>query len=150
MNNNISRIPTPDRGQPIDVPYLYLMATAINNIADQVDTSSERYTSVNTRDAQRQDLRTSDTKFFASFQDIYSQVEVRAGDTKEFIFPISGFKYAPIAVVSPVNTGTSTASNDVLTVITSITNSEVRGFVRFNSSGLVSISVNMIAIGVPE
>lgn len=146
----MARIPTPDRGQPIDVPYIYQLATAVNDLSDQIDASSERYTTVFTRDAQRQDLRTSDTKFFASFQDLYAQVEVRAGDTKEFVFQIDGFKYPPIATVSPINTGTSVISNDVLAVITSITNSEIRGFVRFNSSGQVSISVNVIAIGVPE
>ena len=146
----MARIPTPDRGQPIDVPYIYQLATAVNDLSDQIDASSERLTTIFTRDAQKQDLRTSDSRIFGSFQDIISQQEVRAGDTREFVFQIDGFKYAPIATVTPINTGTSIASNDVLAVITSITNSEIRGFVRFNSSGQVSISVNVIAIGVPE
>jgi hypothetical protein len=146
----MARIPTPDRGQPIDVPYIYQLATAVNDISDQIDASSERFTTIFTRDAQKQDLRTSDTRIFASFLDLYSQVEVRAGDTKEFVFQIDNFKFPPIATVSPINTGTSVISNDVLAVITSITNSEIRGFVRFNSSGQVSVSVNVIAVGVPE
>lgn len=146
----MARIPTPDRGQPIDVPYIFRLATAVNDLADQIDESSERLTSIFTRESQRQDLRTSDTRFFASFQDLYSQQSVNAGETKEFVFQIDGFKFPPIATVSPINTGTSVTSNDVFAVITSITNSEIRGFVRFNSSGIVSVSVNLIAIGVPE
>jgi hypothetical protein len=146
----MARIPTPDRGQPLDVPYIYQLATAINDIADQVDQSSARYATVFTREAQKQDLRTSDTRIFASVLDLYSDQEVRSGETKEFAFQIDGFKYAPIATVTPINTGTSTASNDVLCVITSTTNSEIRGFARFNSSGRVSVSVNVIAVGVPE
>lgn len=146
----MARLPTPDRGQPIDVPYLYQIVSAINAVSDLVDQSSTKQTTILTRDAQKQDLRTSDTKFFASYQDLYSEVEVRAGDTKEFSFTMDGFKYAPIVTVTPINTGTSTASNDVLAVLTSVTASRIQGFVRFNSSGKVSVSVNVIAIGVPE
>jgi uncharacterized alkaline shock family protein YloU len=145
----MSRLPTPDRGQPIDVPYLYQIITAINEISDQVDRSTNKYTTINTREVLKQDLRTSDTKFYASFQDLYSDVEVKSGDTKDFSFKIDGFKYPPVATVTPINTGTSTASNDVLAVITSITNASIDGFVRFNSSGKVSVSVNVIAIGIP-
>jgi len=145
----MSRLPTPDRGQPIDVPYLYQIATAVNSLADQIDASSERYTTIYTDESNKQDLRTSDTRFFASSRIIYSQTEVRAGELKDFSFQISGFKFPPVVTVTPVNTGTSSASNDVLAVITSITTSEIRGFIRFNSQGNVSISVNVIAIGVP-
>jgi hypothetical protein len=146
----MSRLPTPDRGQPIDVPYLYQIATAVNSLADQIDASSEKNTRISTDSSSiPQDLRTSDAKFFAGVRIIYSQTEVRAGDLKDFVFQISGFKFPPVATVTPVNTGTSSASNDVLVVITSITASEIRGFVRFNSAGNISVSVNVIAIGIP-
>jgi hypothetical protein len=140
----------PDRGQPIDVPYLYQIVSAINTISDQIVQSSTKYTSIVTRDLQKQDIRTSDTKFFASYQDLFSDVEVKAGDTKEFSFNLDGFKYAPIVTATPINTGTSTTSNDVFAVLTSVTASRIDGFVRFNSSGKVSVSVNVIAIGIPE
>jgi len=149
----MSRLPTPDRGQPIDVPYLYQVATAINSLADQIDASAERYTTVYNRElAAPQDLRTSSTRIYAFSQELFSQTEVTAGELKEFTFSLEGFKFPPIAVATPFNSspGSSTASNDVLAIITSITNSEIRGFVRFNSGGLVSISINVIAIGVPQ
>lgn len=148
----MSNLPTPDRGQPIDVPYIYNIVTAINNISDQVSASSQKYTTIYTRDSQKQDLRTADTKFFASFVDLPQQLDVNTGDTREFSFDISalGFKYPPVATVSPVNTGTSVASNDVNVIISSVTTSRIDGFVRFNSSGKVDIAVNIIAIGIPE
>jgi hypothetical protein len=143
----------PDRGQPIDVPYIYTMATKINEISQQLSESSEKYTTIFSRETGSDPLeqRTSDVKFYANFFDLDQQLQVNQGDTKDFRFDISGlgFKYPPIAVVTPVNTGTSSASNDVLVVITSTTNSEIRGFVRFNSAGTVDIAVNCIAIGVP-
>lgn len=145
----MARIPTPDRGQPIDVPYLYQLATAINNISDQIDASSEKYATIFSREAQKQDLRTSDTKIFASFSDLPQKLKVAAGDVREFAFDISGFKYPPIVTATPVNTGTSTASNDVTVIITSVTLSRISGFVRFNTLGEVDIAVNVIAVGVP-
>jgi hypothetical protein len=148
----MSRLPTPDRGQPIDVPYIYQMATAINDIADQIDESSEKYTTIYSREALKRDLRTSDVKFYASFFDFPQQLSVTQGQTREFSFDISslGFEYPPIAVVTPVNTGTSVASNDVTATINSITTSRIDGFVRFNSAGQVDVAVNVIAIGVPR
>jgi hypothetical protein len=64
---------------------------------------------------------------------------------------MEGFKFPPVVTATPFNSapGASTASNDVFAVITSVTNSEIRGFVRFNSGGLVSVSINVIAIGIP-
>jgi hypothetical protein len=147
----MARLPLPDRGQPIDVPYIYNMVSAINDVSDQVDASAEKYTTVYSRDAGKQDQRTSDTKFYANFFDLPQQLQVNQGDTREFSFDISGagFKYAPIVTATPINTGTSSASNDVLVVIASITASRIDGFVRFNSSGTVDIAINCIAIGVP-
>lgn len=145
----MARLPVPDRGQPIDVPYIYLMSTVINDLADQIDASTEKYTSINTRDVGVNTLRTSDTKFFASFQDLFSEEDVTVNQTKEFRFEISGFKYPPVAVVTPVNTKGNETSNDVTVAITSTTNSEIKGIVRFNTAGKVSVAVNVIAIGVP-
>jgi hypothetical protein len=149
----MSRLPTPDRGQPIDVPYIYQIATAINSLADQIDASAERYTTIYNRETRGpQDLRTSNARFVAYTEEIFAQTEVIAGQLQEFSISIEGFKFPPVVTATPFNSapGASTASNDVFVVLTSISNSEIRGFVRFNSAGLVSISVNVIAIGVPE
>jgi hypothetical protein len=143
----------PDRGQPIDVPYIYTMVTALNTVADQVNASAEKYTTVYTRElADPQNLRTSDTKFYASFVDIVQNETVIVGATRSFSFNIQGarFKYPPIATVTPVNTGTSSVSNDVSLTITSVTNSRIDGIVRFNSGGTADVAVNVIAIGIPE
>jgi hypothetical protein len=146
----ILRISPPDIGQPIDVPYLYDMAVAINNLADQIDDSSDRSTTIYSREELGRDLRTSDAKFYANFVDVVSGVTKSAGDTESFSFNISekGFRYAPIVTATAVNTGSSTSSNDVTVVLQSVTNSAINGFVRFNSPGRVDVAVNVIAIGI--
>ena len=75
---------------------------------------------------------------------------VSSSTTKTFSIDFaSEFKYPPIVTATAVNTGTSTIGNDVFAIITSVSTSRVEGIVRFNSSGSVSTSVNIIAIGLP-
>lgn len=40
----------PDRGQPIDVPYIYQIVTRLNQLAEQIEESSDKYTTVYTRE----------------------------------------------------------------------------------------------------
>lgn len=145
-------LPPPDRGQPIDVPYIYNIVTKINDLAEQIEESSAKYTTIYTRElADPQNLRTSDTKFFATYVDLPQQLQVTTRGQKEsFSASISGFKYPPIVTATPVNTGTSDAGNDAVVSISSVTTSRIDGFAIFNSTGNVNVAVNIIAIGVPE
>ena len=145
-------LPPPDRGQPIDVSYIWNIVTKLNGLAEQIQESSAKYTTVYTRElADPQNLKTSDTKFFASYVDLPQQLQITTRGQKEsFSVNISGFKYPPIVTATTVNTGTSDAGNDATASITSVTNSRIDGFVTFNSTGNVNVAVNVIAIGIPE
>ena len=142
----------PDRGQPIDVPYIWNIVTKLNTLSEQIEESSAKYTTIYTRElADPQNLRTSDAKFFATYIDLPQQLQVTTRGQKEsFSANISGFKYPPIVTATTVNTGTSDAGNDATASITSVTNSRIDGFVTFNSTGNVNVAVNIIAIGIPE
>jgi hypothetical protein len=60
------------------------------------------------------------------------------------------FKYTPIATATAINTGNTVAGKNVTIVLKSITTSGVEGIVKFNTSGDVSVDVNLIIIGVPN
>lgn len=146
----MGRISPPDLGQPLDVSYIYQLAIALNDTADSISSATSKYATVDTREAGRQSMKTAEAKFYAGYVDIVNNENVTAGTTKPFSFNYpSDFKYAPIATATVVNSGTSAIGNDVTVTITSITTSRVDGVVRFGSSGSVSTSVNVIAIGVP-
>ena len=146
----MAKVPLPDRGQPLDVTYLYQIANAVNDLSDSISTSTYNYTSIDTRTIGREDLKNSNVKFYAAFEDIVTDETVSANTTKTWTINFaSDFKYAPIVTATPVNTGTSTIGNDVTVTITSISTTAVNGIVRFNSSGNVSTSVNIVAIGIP-
>jgi len=146
----MSKVPLPDRGQPLDVTYLYQIANALNDAVDTISTATYNYTTVDTRGVGKEDVKNSNAKVYAAYKDIVTNETVSSSTTKTFYIDFaSEFKYPPIVTATAVNTGTSTIGNDVFAIITSTSTSRVEGIVRFNSSGSVSTSVNIIAIGLP-
>jgi len=146
----MAKVPIPDKGQPLDVTYLYRIAEEVNYLSDRISNATENYTTIKIRDIGIKNSRNNDAKFYATYIDAISNETVSGNITRTYTVPFdSEFKYPPIVTATPVNTG-GPIGNDVLVVINSITTSTVTISVRFNSSGQVSnVSVNIIAIGLP-
>lgn len=147
----MAKVPLPERGIPLDVTYMYQLANAVNDISTQVSSATYNYTTVKTRDAGDQSIKTSEARMVAGFIDIVNNENVLAGNTKTFSYDYpSDFKYAPIAIATPVNTGNTPVGNDVSIVLTSVTTSRVDGVIKFASTGVLSVSINLIIIGIPS
>jgi hypothetical protein len=145
----MSGIPLPDRGQPLDVTYVYDMANAINNVASQISSATYNYTTILTRDAGQQSIQTQAAKVVGSYIDITNNENVTAGQTKPFSYSYpADFKYPPIVTATVMNRG-SDLGDDVTVTLRSVTNSRIDGIVKFNASGQVTITVNLLAIGIP-
>lgn len=145
------KIPLPERGQPIDVVYLYQLATVVNELANQVSSATFNYTIVDTIEAGRQSAQTGQAMIFAgSVQIVANEYVVKDTSRTWYVDLPPGFKYAPNVTCAVVNKGTSTTGNDVLPTITNVTKSRVDGTVKFLSSGAASVGINIIAIGIPE
>lgn len=146
----MAKIPLPDRGQPLDVTYIYQIANAINEVSNEVSSATYNYTTISTRDAGNQAIQTRAAKIIGAFVDITNNDSVTAGTTKPFYYTYDAdFKYPPIVTATVVNRGTSDIGDDITVVIRSVTTSRIDGIVKFHSSGNVSTSVNLIAIGIP-
>jgi hypothetical protein len=140
----------PERGTPLDVTYLYDLANAINNVSNSVSSATYNYTTVKTREASDQSIKTSESRIIAAYVDVVNNENMLAGTTRSFSYDYpSDFKYAPIATASPVNTGRTAVGNDVTIVLNSITTSRVEGEIKFSSTGTMSVSINLIIIGIP-
>ena len=142
----MARVPLPERGQPLDVSYIYSLAQAINDVAVSVTDGSNHTSKVN-----GQIQKTSNTRFVAVTQQVVSGEDAKAGNilSKEFQFE-HAFKYPPVVTISPVNVGKNDEGSNVTVSIKEVTTSRVEYDVRYNSTGTVIISVNIIAIGVPN
>ena len=147
----MAKVPLPERGQPIDVSYLYQITSAINQLSDQVSTATYNYATIDTASAGSQNIKTSETRVIGGAITVANNSTVSASSTKTFSYKFSGdFKYTPIVTATPINSGKTTAGENVSVVITDVTRSSVDGIVRFNTSGNVSVVVNLIIIGIPN
>jgi hypothetical protein len=147
----MAKIPTPDRGQPLDVTYIYQIVEAINDLSSQISSAKYKYASIDTSEGRQNTLLT-DTKVVAGWVNVYSAVTQVAADKEEtFSFSFKGeYKYPPIVTATPVVIDGTSSGQEVTILITSVTTSAVNGIVKFGSSGNLALRVNIIAIGLPN
>jgi len=140
----------PERGTPLDVTYLYDLANAINNVSNSVSSATYNYTTVKTREASDQSIKTSESRIIAAYVDVVNNENMLAGTTRSFSYDYpSDFKYAPIATATPVNTEGRPWGMEVTMSLNSITTSRVEGEIKFSSTGTMSVSINLMIVGIP-
>jgi hypothetical protein len=147
----MSIIPLPERGQPLDVTYIYQLANAVNQLSSNNGASSDKYVSIDIPSGGVEHKNVSNVRMFASYVSVVNSASKTAGE--EVTFPIKfafEFKYPPIITATPVNVRNTVAGKNVTVVLNDITTSSAQGVVRFNSSGDLSVGVNLIIIGVPN
>jgi hypothetical protein len=141
-------IPLPQRGQPIDVSYLYTIASALNDLTTKVGSSAKNYVTINNGVTSPQTVTISDTKIVSSSVSL-NVTGATAGSTKDFTYSFPGeFKFSPVVTATIVNTGTSQVGAASTVALTNITTSKVDGIVRFTTNGDVSVNIHIIAVGV--
>jgi hypothetical protein len=148
----MAKIPLPQRGQPIDLAYLYDIANAVNNLSAQVSPSSYKYVTVSTPTSGPQSVKASEAKIIGGYVEVANNSTVTSSNDKEFSFEITGgqFKYAPIVTATPVMIGTTDSGKSATVILKNVTTSRIDGVVRFNASGDVKVGVNLIIIGIPN
>jgi hypothetical protein len=147
----MAKIPLPERGQPIDVSYIYQITNAVNQLSDQISTTGYNYTSIDTPSAGKQDIKTSEARIIGGSVNIPAG-QALAGSTKTFEYSFNAnFKYTPIVTATVVNTGgVNTAGDGATVVLTSVDANGLTGLVRFDTAGNASTTVNLIIIGIPN
>jgi hypothetical protein len=147
----MSQIPLPERGQPIDVTYIYQIADAINNLSSQITPSTNKYVTIQTPLDGTQSVLSSGVKMNAAFIEVYNNATVLAGQEQSFSYSYPAeYKFAPVATATPVNIGGTSAGKDVSVILKNVTTSRVDGIVKFNTNGDLTVGVNLIIIGIPN
>lgn len=147
----MAKVPLPDRGQPLDLSYIYQLAEAINNLSNQLSPVNAKYTTIDTVSNGKQTVRTSDSRVVGGFINLTNSSVSTPGGEQEFTYSFSDFAYAPIVTATPIVTDTNNtqASKDVTVILTSVTTSRVDGVVKFNTTGVASIGINLLIVGIP-
>ena len=147
------KVPLPEKGQPLDVTYLSTLASAINDLAAAVSTvGTNKYTTIDISENNPKSIKTSDAMIIGGYATVTNTTPNTAGSEKEFVYRFdNNFGYLPVVTATPITLGdtATTASKDVTVVLSQITVSQVTGIVTFNQTGISSIGINLIAIGIP-
>ena len=147
----MAKVPLPERGQPLDVPYIYKLVDTINQLSTEVSSATYNYTTIDTVSAGKQSIKTSEVRMIGGFVEVANNSTVTAASEKSFSYDFpSDFKYQPIATATPVNTGNTPAGQNVSVILKTVTTSKLEGVVRFGASGDLSLAVNLIIIGIPN
>jgi hypothetical protein len=146
----MAKVPLPERGQPLDVTYLYSLVDVVNDLSTQVSSATYNYTTVETVSAGKQNIKTSEARIIGGYVEVANNSTVSAGNEKTFTYDFSDFKYAPIVSATLVNTGQTPAGQNVSVVLKTPTTSKVEGVVKFGSSGDLSLAVHLVIIGIPN
>jgi hypothetical protein len=147
----MAKVPLPERGQPLDLTYIYQLVDTVNDLSTQVSSATYNYTTVDTVSAGKQNIKTSEARMVGGYVEVANNSTVSAGNEKTFSYDFpSDFKYAPIASATAVNIGNTPAGQNVNVILKSVTTSRVEGIVRFGASGDLSLAVHLIIIGIPN
>jgi hypothetical protein len=147
----MAKVPLPERGQPLDVTYIYQLADAVNDLSTQVSSATYNYTTIDTVSAGKQNIKTSEARVVGGYVEVANNSTVTAASEKTFSYDFpSDFKYSPIVSATPVNIGNTPAGQNVSVILKTITNSRIEGVVRFGASGDLSLAVHLIIIGIPN
>lgn len=147
----MSQIPLPERGQPIDLTYIYQIADAVNTLSSQVAPSTNKYVTVETPLDGKQSVLSSGVKINAAYVEVYDNATVLAGSEQPFSYTYPAeYKFAPVATATPVNIGGTSAGKNVSVILKNVTTSRVDGIVKFNANGDLAVGVNLIIVGIPN
>ena len=122
----MAKVPLPERGQPLDVPYLYKLVDTVNQLSTEVSSATYNYTTIDTVSAGKQSIKTSEVRMIGGFVEVANNSTVTAASEKSFSYDFpTDFKYQPIATATPVNTGNTPAGQNVSVILKTVTTSKV-------------------------
>ena len=144
----MAKLTVPQRGQPLDVSYIYSLVETVNQLTDQIGTSQQNVTQIISSDGKSNTIGTARSTIVGITTNVATSKNVTAGTQEPFAINYN-FKYPPIVVATPWNTGDTDAGKNVSVVITKVSNTNASFLVRYDTSGVATVDINVLAIGIP-
>jgi hypothetical protein len=147
----MAKLPLPERGQPLDVAYIYQVVNTINELSTQVSPATQKYVTIDTPNLGKQSVKASEARIIGGYKEVANNATYNSGQqvSRSYEFG-TDFKYVPVVTATPINIGATEAGKNVSVVLTSVTTSKVDFNVTFNSTGDLSIAVNFLIVGIPQ
>lgn len=142
------RITPPERGQPLDISYLYQIANSINELSNQITSSNTTSVVDNKINTNVTTSTTNNLRFYATTKTLTTG-NISAGTSEEWSINFDPpFNYIPIVTATIKNNSGSAAGDNVVVTVNQVTTGLVKGKVRYNTAGSIDIDINIIAIGI--
>ena len=147
----MAKLSPPDRGQPLDLSYIRQIVSAVNDLSNELSPEVANATSIDTVSGDKQVLRTANSRIVGGYKTVSYDSSKTPNSEVSFEYKYSDFKLAPIVTVTPILEPNATlASKDISVVLTTVATDHVAGVVRFNSQGVATVGINIIAVGIPK
>ncbi len=80
----MAKVPLPERGQPLDVTYLYQLIEAVNDLSTNVASKQTSKTIIDTTSAGKAEVQTSNTRIVGGLVEVANNSTVSAGNERTF------------------------------------------------------------------
>jgi hypothetical protein len=146
----MGKLIVPQRGQPLDVSYMYDIVQALNELQDQVGSSIQDVVVVVDETGKSKSTKMNRSAAFGVTAPVIIATNVELNKTYAVAVPFEvKFNSKPIVVATPNNIGGTEAGKSAIVVITKITNNNAEFLVSFTTAGLATVSLNVLAMGIP-
>jgi hypothetical protein len=148
----MAKIPLPQRGQPLDLNYIYQLATVVNDVASKVSSSNQNTSYIDTAASGSKNIRTADSRIVGGYISVQNSSTTSPDGEGAFSYTFdSDFAYVPIVTATPIliEDGSTESGKDISVVLTKVTTNRVEGVVRFNTIGVASVGINLLVFGIP-
>ncbi len=143
-------IPTPQKGQPLDVAYISSIVNEVNNLVSSTMPTESNVTTIKPAgNAAEQKTPTLKSKIYGTTYSVAVGATVTAGEEKPFDINYS-FKYPPIVVATPWNKSGTDSGKNVSVYINNVTSSKATLVAKFATGGVATVDVNVLIIGIPN
>ena len=142
----MGRLIVPQRGQPLDVSYVYDIVAAVNELSDRLSSSGNGTFKIISETGEPTSGSINTMAVFAKTYILGTSKDVSAGQQEAFSITYN-FQNTPMVVATPFDSEKTAAGQDVSVVITSVTNTNASFVVRYNTKGVANTKINILAIG---
>ncbi len=144
----MAKLTVPQRGQPLDVSYMYSLVETVNQLSEIVG-SNQSITEIKGSSGVPKTVATGRAVIYGVTKSVATSKNIISTDNEVTFNVDYNFNSPPIVVATPWNAGNTDAGKNVSVVITQVSSTNASFLVRFNTNGLATVDVNVLAIGIP-
>ena len=135
----------------MDMSYLYTIAKAINDLSDQnAATASANNFIISNKNGETKSSKVANSQIIGTYITVTSAGATNSANERTQIVNFKpAFASPPIVTATLVNNGNTSTGTDISVVVQNQTSDSCSIVVKFGSSGIASVGVNIIAIGLP-